>query len=51
MQVHINISDDKIKDMIADLQRNYLQDTNPNIIEAETVDTPVESVFGEDMQK
>ena len=42
----INIPDDKIKDMIADLQKNYLQDTNPDYIEAETVDS--ESVFEED---
>jgi len=42
----INVPDDKIKDMISEMQKNCLQDTNPNYIEAETVDT--ESVFDED---
>ena len=44
----INIPDDRIKDMISELQNKYLQDTNPNVIEAETVDTPSESVFDKD---
>jgi hypothetical protein len=44
----INISDDKIKDMISGLQKNCLQDTNPNYIEAETVDS--ESVFDEEKE-
>lgn len=44
----INISDDKIKDMISGLQKNCLQDTNPNYIEAETVEA--ESVFDEEKE-
>ena len=40
----INVSDDKIKDMIAELQKNYLQDTNPAYIEAEVSEVE-QSVF------
>ena len=44
----ISVSDDRIKDMISDMQKNCLQDTNPNYIEAETVEA--ESVFDEEKE-
>ena len=49
-QVTINVPDDKIKSMISDMQSNFLQDTNPNVIEAETVDDS-DSVFSEEVKE
>lgn len=49
-QVTINVPDDKIKSMISDMQSNFLQDTNPNVIEAETVDDS-DSVFNEEVKE
>ena len=45
-----NVPDDKIKSMISDMQSNFLQDTNPNVIEAETVDDS-DSVFNEEVKE